>query len=115
MFEHYRTDWINTLTKSSQELRPGQGQGVKGQKKMGRHTKTGILYPYMPHIDLNKNHEFSEYDVLWSTSLLCKPGKNQFILVYKFDADRVLKAQFNVFMPVRPNLIAHHHILSKVK
>jgi hypothetical protein len=30
LFEHYRSEWANVITKSSQEIKPGQGSGVKG-------------------------------------------------------------------------------------
>ena len=63
-------------------------------------------------------HVFSEYDVLFSTSILAKPGKQGFFLVYKYDKydkDRVLKAHYDANIPMRGHQIAHHNVLAKIK
>ena len=59
-----------------------QGANLLNKKKNAPH---GPLYPYKPHTDRGFGHEFSEYDVLWSTSLLTQPGKQGCFLVYKYD------------------------------
>ena len=84
-------------------------------KTLTKENHVGLLYPYKPHTDQGLKHQFSEYDVLWSTSLLCKPGKQGFFLVYKFDNDRVLKAHFSTNIPIRTSQNVHHHILQKIK
>jgi len=84
-------------------------------KTLTKENDAGLLYPYKPHTDQGLKHLFSEFDVLWSTSLLCKPGKQGFFLVYKFDNDRVLKAHFSTNIPIRTSQNVHHHILQKIK
>ena len=58
---------------------------------------------------------FSEYDVLWTIPLLCKPGQQDFFLVYKFDSDRIIKAHYKSNIPIRHDQIGHHHILPKMR
>ena len=62
---------------------------------------TGLLYPYMPYTDKGYDQVFSEYDVLWTIPLLCKPGQQDFFLVYKFDSNRIIKALYKSNIPVR--------------
>ena len=92
-----------------------QKQANNKSKTLTKENNAGLLYPYKPHTEQGLKHQFSEYDVLWSTSLLCKPGMQGFFLVYKFDNDRVLKAHFSSNIPIRTSQNVHHHVLQKIK
>ena len=112
IYGHYRTEWAAVLKNARKSMQAGIKKRSLAKSKTETKDKLGgPLYPYKPHTDLGPNHVFGEYDVLWSTSLLCKPGKQGFFLVYKFDNDRVLKAHFSANVPVRPIQNVHHHIL----
>ena len=78
IFQYYRKEWAHTLKRSSQAMRVGDRQGPAVTKMPGgkkRSMPNGPLYPYKPHTDRGYGHQFSEYDVLWTTSLLTHPGK----------------------------------------
>ena len=108
LFQYYRQEWASTIKKSSRIMRvnPKLAENLttaESKKKSKKASEVGPLYPYQPHTDCGYHHEFSEYDVLWSNSLLCKPGKQSFFLVYKYDNERVLKAHFSSYVPIRPH------------
>ena len=76
IFQYYRTEWANVIKKSSKMIRDTMAKTLATHKvKHAMKSEPGPLYPYRPFTDRGPNHVFSEYDVLWSTSLLCKPGK----------------------------------------
>ena len=53
--------------------------------------------------------------MLWTIPIMCKPGLQDFFIIYKFDPNRIVKAIYRSKIPIRLDSVAYHHVLPKMK
>jgi hypothetical protein len=62
-----------------------------------------------------KDAKIGMFDLAWMGSMIVRPGRHNYFIIYKYDATRIFQTDVKS-LDVQPRSISmHHHVLPKTK
>lgn len=63
---------------------------------------------------MHEDSQIGMFDLAWVSSMIARPGKANYFVIYRFDDTRTFKTEMKIIVPPRP-MPMHHHVLPKLK
>lgn len=63
---------------------------------------------------MRKESKIGLFETAWVSSLITRPGKINYFVIYRFDDTRTFKTEMRTIVPPR-SMPMHYHVLPKLK